>query len=99
MSNVLGKAKRVKFGTGTHQTKEILEYIQSDLWGPSKIPTHANGRYFISIIDDFSRRVWVYILKSKDEAFLKFKEWKTLVENQTGKRIKRLNRQWARVFF
>ena len=34
--------------------------------------------------------MWVYILKSKDEAFLKFNEWKTLVEIQTGKRIKRL---------
>ena len=51
---VLGKAKRVKFGTETHQTTEILEYIHSDLWGLSKTPTHANGRYFILIIDDFS---------------------------------------------
>ncbi|RVW68241.1 Retrovirus-related Pol polyprotein from transposon TNT 1-94 [Vitis vinifera] len=34
--------------------------------------------------------VWVYILKSKDEAFLKSKEWKTLVENQTGKTTKRI---------
>ena len=32
----------------------------------------------------------MYILKSKDEAFERFKEWKTLTEKQTGKRVKRL---------
>ena len=32
----------------------------------------------------------MYILKSKDEAFVRFKEWKTLTERQTGKRVKRI---------
>ncbi|GKF67031.1 retrovirus-related pol polyprotein from transposon TNT 1-94, partial [Tanacetum coccineum] len=45
-------------------------------------------RYFLSIVDDYSRRVWVYILMFKHEAFGKFKEWKQLVENQTGGTVK-----------
>ena len=52
--------------------------------------TYGNDRYFLSIIYDYSRRVWVYILKSKDEAFVRFKEWKTLTERQTGKKVKRI---------
>ena len=44
----------------------------------------------MSIIDDFSRKIWVYILKTKEEAFHKFKEWKTLVEVQTGRKVKKL---------
>ena len=40
--------------------------------------THGNGRYFLTIIDDYSKRVWLYILKSKEEAFERLKEWKTL---------------------
>ncbi|GKF29798.1 retrovirus-related pol polyprotein from transposon TNT 1-94, partial [Tanacetum coccineum] len=36
------------------------------------------------------RRVWVYILRFKHEAFGKFKEWKQLVENQTGRTVKKL---------
>ncbi|GJX14685.1 retrovirus-related pol polyprotein from transposon TNT 1-94 [Tanacetum coccineum] len=47
-------------------------------------------RYFLSIVDDYSRRVWVYILRFKHEAFGKFKEWKQLVENQTGRTVKKL---------
>ncbi|KAH9687674.1 hypothetical protein KPL70_014852 [Citrus sinensis] len=38
----------------------------------------------------FKRKVWVYVLKNKDQTFEKFKEWKHMVENQTGKRLKKL---------
>ena len=34
--------------------------------------------------------VWLYFLKHKNQAFAKFKEWKIMVENQTGKKLKKL---------
>ena len=40
------------------------------------------------IIDDYSRITWVAFLKEKAEAFEKFKKFKALTENQTGKRLK-----------
>jgi transposase InsO family protein len=40
------------------------------------------------IIDDYSRLTWVAFLKRKDEAFEKFKIFKSLTETQTGKRLK-----------
>ena len=42
------------------------------------------------IINDFSRKTWVYLLKMKDEAFKWFCTFKALVENQTEKKIKAL---------
>ena len=55
------------------------------------MPSKGNGsRYMLTFIDDFSRKVWAYFLKEKSEAFKVFKEWKALLENQTGKKIKRL---------
>ena len=50
----------------------------------------GGNSYFLSIIDDYSKRVWVYVLKHKDQVFGKFKEWKSLVENQTGLKVKKL---------
>ncbi|GJS21073.1 retrovirus-related pol polyprotein from transposon TNT 1-94 [Tanacetum coccineum] len=61
-----------------------------DLWGPSQVESLRGKRYFLYIVDDYSRRVWVYILRFKHEAFGKFKEWKQLVENQTGRKVKKL---------
>jgi len=44
--------------------------------------------YYIIFIDDFSRKTWIFFLKTKNEAFKCFKEFKALVEYQTGKTIK-----------
>ncbi|KAH9706111.1 hypothetical protein KPL70_012113 [Citrus sinensis] len=45
-------------------------------------------KFFLTFIDDFSRMVWVYALKSKDEVLERFKRWKVLVENQTNLKVK-----------
>ncbi|GJT50780.1 retrovirus-related pol polyprotein from transposon TNT 1-94 [Tanacetum coccineum] len=85
---VLGKSHRVRFGVGRHTTQGVIDYVHSDLWGPSQVESLGGKRYFLSIVDDYSRRVWVYILRFKHKAFGKFKEWKQLVENQTGRTVK-----------
>ncbi|GJU35103.1 retrovirus-related pol polyprotein from transposon TNT 1-94 [Tanacetum coccineum] len=87
---VIGKQKRVSLSKAIHQTKGTLDYLHADCWGPSRIPSLGGARYFLSIIDDFSRMTWVFMMKHKSEAFEKFKHWKILIENQTGRKIKRL---------
>jgi hypothetical protein len=44
--------------------------------------------YYVSFIDDYSHKTWVYFLKSKDEVLIKFKEFKSLVENLSERKIK-----------
>ena len=44
----------------------------------------------MTFIDDYSRKVWVYFLKKKSDVFVTFLQWKKLIENQSGKKIKRL---------
>ncbi|GAB2266514.1 hypothetical protein Dimus_037897 [Dionaea muscipula] len=85
---VMGKQTRLCFDKGMHLSKNCLDYIHADLWGPEKTVTPAGNRFFLSIVDDFSRKVWIYLLKSKDQTFEKFKEWKNLVENQKDRKIK-----------
>ncbi|KAH9648891.1 hypothetical protein KPL70_025781 [Citrus sinensis] len=87
---VLGKSTRTSFKSSVHTTRSILDYIHSDLWGPAQVVSLGGARYFLSIIDDFSRIVWIYVLKSKEQVFEKFKNWKVLVEKQTGKTVKKL---------
>uniref|UniRef100_A0A2N9GRZ0 CCHC-type domain-containing protein n=1 Tax=Fagus sylvatica TaxID=28930 RepID=A0A2N9GRZ0_FAGSY len=82
------RAYEVRFKTATHKTKGILDYVHSDIWGPVRTPSKGGAQYFMSFIDDYSRKAWVYFLKNKSEAFAKFKIWKAEVENQTGRKIK-----------
>uniref|UniRef100_A0A2N9HBW1 Integrase catalytic domain-containing protein n=1 Tax=Fagus sylvatica TaxID=28930 RepID=A0A2N9HBW1_FAGSY len=85
---IMGKQCRVRFKTATHKTNGILDYVHSDIWGPVRTPSKGGAQYFMSFIDDYSRKAWVYFLKNKSEAFAKFKIWKAEVENQTGRKIK-----------
>ncbi|KAH9679174.1 CCHC-type domain-containing protein [Citrus sinensis] len=85
---VVSKKTRVKFGTANHDTREILEYVHSDVWGPTKTASIGGSHYFVIFIDDFSIRVWVYTMRAKDEVLEIFVKWEKLVETQTGRKIK-----------
>lgn len=61
------------------------------IWGQWSKPIFGGNKYFLSIIDDFSRLVWVFLLKDKIEDFLNFRNWKVKVENQIGKKVKYLH--------
>jgi len=60
------------------------------LCGPIIPISNSNKRYLICFIDDFSRKIWVYFLEEKSEAFIIFKYFKSLVEKETGSCIKSL---------
>jgi len=62
--------------------------VHTDVCKPMKTTSHGGARYFLTFIDDFSRKIHVYLLKAKGEAFEKFKQYKALVENEIGHKIK-----------
>jgi hypothetical protein len=49
--------------------------------GPMLITSEYGGIYYVSFIDDYSRRTLIYFMTTKDEVFNLFLEFKTLVEN------------------
>ena len=67
-----------------------LELIHSDLCEMNGELTKGEKRYFITLIDDASRFCYIYLLQTKDEALDYFKIYKTEVENQLERKIKRL---------
>ena len=58
------------------------------MFGPIRVSLLGGYLYYVIFIHDFSRNTWLYLLKKKSEVFSKFKEYKALVENQIGKKIK-----------
>jgi hypothetical protein len=85
---IYGKQSRVRFPSGATRENGILELVHSDVFGPVTVPSLGGSLYYVSFIDDFSRKTWIYFLRKKSEVFEKFKEFKSLVENQTDKKIK-----------
>ena len=72
---VYGKAKRVSFKKTRRVPKtHLLELVHTDVWGPAQVSSLGGSRYFVSFIDDASRKLWVYFLKHKSDVFDVFKK-------------------------
>jgi len=60
---VLRKQTRVLFKVAEHTTKGILDYVHIDVWGSTRDSSLGRSHYFVTFIDDFSLKVWVYFMK------------------------------------
>ena len=69
---------------------QLLELIHSDVCDSSRPSNRAGNKYFVTFIDDCSRYCYVYLIKTKDEVFNKFKTYKIEVENQLERKVKKL---------
>ncbi|KAH9681068.1 hypothetical protein KPL71_026802 [Citrus sinensis] len=86
---VTSKQHRLKFSRSIARSKCILDLIHSDVWESPDISI-GRAKYMVTFIDDYSRRCWVYPIKKKSNVFSVFKEYKTRVELESGKKIKYL---------
>ncbi len=86
---IKGKHQRTSFPKdGTMRASQLLEIVHIDVCGPMRTTLHGGAQYFLIFIDHFSRKTHVYLLKAKREVFEKFKQYKALVENKIGHKIK-----------
>ena len=84
-----GKIHRNPFPCGSTKAKRVpLELVHTDLCGKISPQSEGGSYYFLTYTDDFYKFTWVYILKTKDETFAKFKEWHSLVEKQLNRKVK-----------
>lgn len=83
-----GKQTRFLFPKNESRASALLEVIHSDLCGPMKGLSLGGARYFITFIDDYSRKAFIYLLETKTKIPEIFEHFKSLVENQLGRTIK-----------
>ena len=84
-----GKHHRSPFLTGGRErAAEPLELVHSDVCGKVNTKSFGGAEYFLTFIDDKTRYAWVYLLKTKDQVFKRFLEWKAMVENDSGRKLK-----------
>jgi len=70
------------------KAKERLGVVYSDICAPMQIETLSGSRYFICFVDDVTRKMWVYLLKRKNEALDNFKKFKSMSERQSDRKLK-----------
>ncbi|GJS62522.1 retrotransposon protein, putative, ty3-gypsy subclass [Tanacetum coccineum] len=81
------KQTREPFPLSEHKTSTVGDLIHLDLWGPYKVTSREGFRYFLTVVN-FSRGVWLYLLKTKDEVCNMFKSFHSLLLTQFKCKIK-----------
>jgi transposase InsO family protein len=85
----IGKQHRLAFPSATkYRSERPLDLIHTDLCGPIKPATGGGNQYFLLVVDDHSRYMWLELLKTKDEAFVRFKKIQTYAEAKQHCRLR-----------
>ncbi|GKC84196.1 cysteine-rich receptor-like protein kinase 8, partial [Tanacetum coccineum] len=84
----MAKFTKLPYDLSDSHSTSIFELIHIDIWGPYKVPTDGQFRYFLTIVDDCSRGTWVYLLKHKSESFDALKAFIKFVSTQFEKQVK-----------
>eukprot|EP01018_Ginkgo_biloba_P036731 Gb_30317 [translate_table: standard] len=88
---IYGKQHRYSFPMSKFKAREPLELVHTNLCGIMRTLSMGKERYFMTFIDDYTRNIWVYFLKEKSEAFMKFVEFKAMAERQSGYKLRILH--------
>ena len=67
--------------------EHALELVHTDVCYVDA-PSYRGGQYFVTFIDDFSRKVWAFVLTSKDQVLSVFKEFHARAERKSGQKLK-----------
>ncbi|KAM0024917.1 putative RNA-directed DNA polymerase [Helianthus debilis subsp. tardiflorus] len=85
---LVAKQPRKSFPSqSTWRATRPLALIHADICGHIDPATIGGKRYYLLFVDDYTRYMWIYLLKTKDEAFTMFKIFKAQVERQSGLKI------------
>ena len=82
------KQTREVFPVSTNKSIECFSLIHCDVWGPYRVPSSCGAVYFLTIVDDFSRAVWTYLLLAKSEVRTVLTNFLVYTEKQFGKSVK-----------
>ncbi|EEC72737.1 hypothetical protein OsI_06355 [Oryza sativa Indica Group] len=86
---VVTKQRRLPFPQQTSfRAKERLELVHEDLCGPVTPATPGGRRYFLLLVDDLSRYMWVMVLGSKGEAADAIRRAQAAAEAECGRKLR-----------
>ncbi|KAF7821898.1 Retrovirus-related Pol polyprotein from transposon TNT 1-94 [Senna tora] len=84
----LAKQHRLPFPKSHTKSEKALEKIHVDLWGPYAVPSLTQAHYVLTIVDDYSRVTWTFLLRNKSQVPQTLENFLNQVQKQYEKPVK-----------
>ena len=87
----LGSRRHISFSKqAEYRARELLDLVHGNLCGPIVPATSRGNKYFLLLVDDLSRYMWVVAIPSKDCATAAIKEIQARAEGMPGRKLRAL---------
>ncbi|KAM2583718.1 hypothetical protein TB2_044793 [Malus domestica] len=86
----VAKQTRLPFPLSSTSSLQPFELIHCDIWGPHRLPSSSGARYFLTIVDDYSRFTWLFLMNLKSETQEKIKLFFAYVNTQFQRQVKQV---------
>lgn len=63
----MAKQHKLPFPISETRASKDFDIIYCDIWGPYSKPSLDGSHYFLTIVDDYSRVTWTYLMKTKSQ--------------------------------
>lgn len=64
------KQTRLSFTSSSIQSKSYLNLIHVNVWGPYKTAIFDGNKFFLTVVDDYSRFTWIFLLNQKSDVYV-----------------------------
>ena len=82
------RQKKLPFPVSSNNAKAAFELVHFEILGPFSTTSVHGHKYFLTILDDCTRHIWIVMLKNKSEASQKLKFFISMVDKQFDKKVK-----------
>lgn len=82
------KLLRNSFPLSINKSSKAFKLIHCDVWGPYRTPSFSGARFFLTIVDDYSHSVWIYLMIEKWETQTHLMDFVATIERQFQTMVK-----------
>lgn len=95
----IAKQSKLPFTLSTSHASASFDLVHIDVWGPYAHETYTGYKYFLTVVDDFSRAIWTFLLPSKLHVFSQIKFFCAYVSTRFKTSVKAFRTDHGSEFF
>lgn len=84
----LARQVRLPFPNSHSKSSKCFDLVHMDVWGPYKSATHNRMKFFLTLVDDYSRWTWIYLMHLKSDVSTMLKQFLAMVQTQHNAQVK-----------